>query len=59
MSIICRLWVELVALMKEMRNANKISIGKVAGERQIWRPRCGLDGNIKTDLKKLFHQVLD
>jgi hypothetical protein len=51
--------VELVALMKEMRNANKISIGKVAGERQIWRPRCGLDGNIKTDLKKLFHQVLD
>jgi hypothetical protein len=36
--------------MGEMRNANRILVGKPEGKRPLGRPRCGWVDNIKMDL---------
>jgi hypothetical protein len=36
--------------MEDVRNANKISVGKLKGKRSLGRPRRRLKDNIKMDL---------
>jgi hypothetical protein len=37
--------------MEETRNAYKILVGKSDGKRQVGRPKCRWEDNIKIDLK--------
>jgi hypothetical protein len=39
-----------VARTKAKINAYKVVIGKYEGKRPLERPRCRLEGNVKTDL---------
>jgi hypothetical protein len=38
--------------MEEMRNAYKILVGKLEGNRPLGRPRCKWEGNIRMDLRE-------
>jgi hypothetical protein len=45
-------WAGNVARMGEMRNTNRILVGKPEGKWPLGRPRCRWLGNIKIDLKE-------
>jgi hypothetical protein len=45
------IWSGHVSLMKTMRNAYKILVGKPEGKRPLGRPRSRWEGNIRTVLK--------
>jgi hypothetical protein len=42
-----------VARMGEKRNAYRILVGKPEGKRQLQRPRCKWEDNIKMDLREV------
>jgi hypothetical protein len=35
------------------RGIYRVFVGKPEGKRPLWRPRCGLDDNIKKDLQEV------
>ena len=43
-------WAEYVARMGERRDEYRILVGKSEGKRQLARPRCRWEDNIKLDL---------
>jgi hypothetical protein len=46
-------WTGYVARMGEMRSAYKISVRKPGGKRQLGRPRCRWDDNIRMDIREI------
>jgi hypothetical protein len=46
-------WEEHVAHMGEKRGIYRILVGEPEGKRQIGRPRCGWEDNIKMDLQEV------
>jgi hypothetical protein len=45
--------------MGEMRNANKIVVGKPDGKRQPGRPKCRWEYNIRMDLWEIGQEGMD
>jgi hypothetical protein len=45
--------------MGEIRNADKILIGKPEGKRKLWRPRRRWEDNIRMDLRETGWVGLD
>jgi hypothetical protein len=45
--------------MEEVRNANKILVGKPEGNRQLGRPRHRWEGNIKMGLREIGWEDVD
>jgi hypothetical protein len=43
-------WAEIVARIKEKRNAHRLLVGKPDGKRPLGRTRCRLVDNIRMDL---------
>jgi hypothetical protein len=52
-------WVEHVARIKEMRNANNILVGKFEGKRPLGRPRRKQEDNIRMDLREIGWKSVD
>jgi hypothetical protein len=46
-------WAGHVARMREMRNADRILVGKPEGKKPLGRPRRRLVDNIKIDLREI------
>ena len=46
-------WAEHVARMEEGRGVHKVLVGKPDGKRQLGRPRCRWENNIKMDLQEV------
>jgi hypothetical protein len=52
-------WERYVALMREMRNAYKVLVGKPEGKRQLGRPRRRWENQIRMDLKEVGLEGVD
>jgi hypothetical protein len=46
-------WAGNIARIGDMRNAYKISVGRLEGKRQFGRPCLGSENNIRMDLREI------
>lgn len=52
-------WVNLVAQMKEMKNAYEKLVGKLQSKRPLGRPSYRWEDTIKNDLKEIWFEYVD
>jgi hypothetical protein len=52
-------WARYVARMGEERSVYRVLVGKTEGKRQLGRPRCRWEDNIKMDLQEVGCEGMD